>query len=140
VFPILADDGKNVGLPITAAVHAVVHNYAHPTTPVPGAPGAVIIWDIEFAVLVLFAAAALTSLRATTIPVYERLAFVLYIVEIFCLAATNWDGYADLRSFVEVYLFAVLVLFGVPRRRLAAFAACAAPLVILVALYRTQIS
>ena len=99
-----------------------------------------IIWDIEFAVLVLFAVAALTSLRATTIPVYERLAFVLYIVEIFCLAPTNWDGYADLRSFVEVYLFAVLVLFGAARRRLAAFAACAAPLVILVAVYRIQIS
>ena len=140
VFPILADGGKNVGLPIAAAVHAVVHNYAHPTTPVPGAPGAVIIWDIEFAVLVLFAVAALMSLRATTIPVYERLAFVLYIVEIFCLAPTDWDGYADLRPFVEVYLFAVLVLFGVPRRRLAAFAACAAPLVVLVAVYRTQIS
>jgi hypothetical protein len=139
-FPILADGGKNVGQPISAVVHAVVHNYVHPTTPVPGAPGAVIIWDIEFAVLVLFAVAALLSLRATTIPVYERLAFVLYIVEIFCLAPTNWDGYADLRSFVEVYLFAVLILFGVPRRRLAAFAACAAPLVILVALYRAQIS
>jgi hypothetical protein len=139
VFPILADGGKNVGLPIGAAVHAVVHNYAHPTTLVPGAPAAVIIWDIEFTVLVLFAVAALASLRATTIPVYERLAFVLYIVEIFCLAPTNWDGYADLRSFVEVYLLAVLVLFGVPRRRLAALAACAAPLVILVAVYRIQI-
>ncbi len=142
-FPILSDSGKNAGLPFSAALHAVVHNYAHPATPVPGAPGAVIIWDVEFAVLVLFAVAAFLSLRATTAPVYERLAFVFYVVGMLSLAPTNWDGYADLRAFIEVYLLAVLMLLGVPRRRLALLlplAACAAPLVILVAVYRTRIS
>ncbi len=139
VFPILSDGGKNAGQPFSAVFSSVAHNFAHPNTPVSGAPGAVIIWDIEFAVLMLFALAALVSLRAATIPVYERAAFVLYVVVIFCLAPTNWDGYADLRAFVEVYLLAVLVLLAAPRRRLGALAACAAPLVILVAVYRTQI-
>ena len=142
-FPILSDSGKNAGLPFSAALHAVVHNYAHPTTPVSGAPGAVIIWDVEFAVLVLFAVAAFCSLRATTAPVYERLAFVLYVIGMLSLTPTNWDGYADLRAFIEVYLLAVLIVLGVPRRRLALLvplAVCATSLVITVALYRTQIS
>jgi hypothetical protein len=55
------------------------------------------------------------------------------------LAPTNWDGYADLRSFVEVYLLAVIILLATPRRRLTVFAACAAPLLLTVAIYRTQI-
>ena len=142
VFPILSDGGKNAGTPLSAAFAAVAHNFAHPNTPVPGAPGAVIIWDVEFVVLMLFALAALVSLRATTIGVYERAAFAAYVVVIFCLAPTNWDGYSDLRAFVEVYLMAVLVLLAAPRWRpawLGALAAGAAPLVILVALYRTQI-
>jgi hypothetical protein len=143
VFPILSDSGKNAGLPFSAAFSAIAHNFAHPSTPVPSAPGAVVIWDIEFVVLALFAVAALLSLRATTVPVYERASFVVYLVVVFSLAPTNWDGYADLRSFVEVYLLAVLILLAAPRRRLASLgplAACAASLVILVALYRTQIS
>ena len=64
---------------------------------------------------------------------------MLYLAEIFCLAPTNWDGYADLRSFTEVYLLAVLIVFAVPRRRLVWFAACAAPLFVTVSVYRTQI-
>ncbi len=141
VFPILSDSGKNADLPFSAAFSAIAHNFAHPSTPVSLAPGAVIIWDIEFVVLALFAVAALLSLRATTVPVYERASFVVYLVVVFSLAPTNWDGYADLRSFVEVYLLAVLILLATPRRRLASLgplAACAASLVILVALYRAQ--
>jgi hypothetical protein len=139
VFPILSDSGKNAGVPFSAAFSSIAHNFAHPGTPVPGAPGAVIIWDIEFIVLALFALAALISLRATTVPVYERAALVVYVVTIFCLTPTNWDGYADLRAFVEVYLLAVLILLATPQRRLTALAACAAPLVVLVAVYRTQL-
>jgi hypothetical protein len=138
VFPILGDGGKNAGVPLLAGLRAIAHNFGHPTAPVPGAPGAVLIWDLEFGVLALFAVAALLSLRSTTVPVYERVTFVLYLVEVFCLAPTNWDGYADLRSFTEVYLMATLVLVSAPRR-LWWCAACAAPLFVTVAIYRTQI-
>ncbi len=139
VFPILSDGGKNAGVPLLAAARAVVHNLVHPTALIYGAPGAVIIWDLEIVVLAVFALAALWSLRATTAPVYERVAFLLYLVEMVSLAPTNWDGYADLRSFVEVYLLSVIVLLATPRRRLAVFAACAGPLLLTVAIYRTQI-
>lgn len=139
VFPILGDGGKNAGTPLVAGLRALAHNFGHPFAPVPAAPGAVLIWDLEFAVLALFAVSALLALRATTVPGCERAAFVLYLAEIFCLAPTNWDGYADLRSFTEAYLLAVLILLAAPRQRLAWLAVCAAPLFVTVASYRTQI-
>jgi hypothetical protein len=138
-FPIFSDGGKNASFPLWAGIRAVAHNFTHPAAVVGGAPGAVIIWDVEFLVLAVFAIAALRSLRATTVPVYERLALVLYVVEIFSLSPTNWNGYADLRSFIEVYLLAVLILFATPGRRLKAFAACAAPVLITIAVYRTVV-
>ena len=138
VFPILGDGGKNAGPPLVAGLRAIARNVGHPFAPVPAAPGAVLIWDLEFLAVALVAVTALLALRSTTVPVYERAAFVLYLVEIFCLAPTNWDGYADLRSFTEVYLLAVLVLFAAPRR-LWWCAACVAPLFVTVAIYRTQV-
>jgi hypothetical protein len=75
-------------------------------------------------------------MRTSTVPGYERLALVLYILEIFSLSPTNWDGYADLRSFVEVFLMATLILFAAPRR-LVWYAAAAAPMFLTVAVYRT---
>jgi hypothetical protein len=138
VIPILQDSGKNAGAPFVAGFQAIGHNFGDVIRSVPGAPGAVIIWDLEFLILVVFAVAALFALRATTAPVYERVALVLYIVEIFCLSTTNWDGYADLRSFIEVYLLATLILLAAPRR-LVWFAATAAPMFLTVAIYRTMI-
>jgi hypothetical protein len=137
-IPIFLDSGKNAGAPFVAAFGAIGHNFGDVIREIPGAPGAVIIWDLELLVLTLFAVAALASLRATTVPVYERLALVLYIIEIFCLSPTNWDGYADLRSFVEVYLLATLILLAT-RRRLVLFAATAGPLFLTVLIYRTMV-
>src|SRR5258707_11150173 len=54
VFPILSDGGKNAGLPLLAAVRAVVHNFAHPTSPIYRPSGSVIIWDLEIIVLAVF--------------------------------------------------------------------------------------
>jgi hypothetical protein len=137
-FPIVQDSGKNAGAPFVAAVMAIGHNVGHLTASVSGAPGAIIIWDLELLVLTGFAVAALCALRSTTVPVYERLALVLYIMEIFCLSPTNWDGYADLRSFVEVYLLATLILFAAPRK-LWWFAAAAGPMFVTVLVYRTMV-
>jgi hypothetical protein len=139
VIPIFQDSGKNAGAPFAAAVMAIGHNFGDVIRLVPGAPGAIIIWDLEFLVLAGFAVAALGSLRATTAPLYERVALVLYIVEIFCLSPTNWDGYADLRSFVEVFLLATLILLATPRRKLIWFAAAAGPMFLTVLVYRTMV-
>ncbi|HEY2277822.1 MAG TPA: hypothetical protein VGI00_05665 [Streptosporangiaceae bacterium] len=136
--PIVQDSGKNAGAPFVAPFAAIGHNFSHLTTSIQGAPGAVLIWDLEFLVLMLFAVTALFALRTSTVPVYERVALVLYVLEIFSLSPTNWDGYADLRSFVEVYLLATLILFAAPRR-LMLFAGTAGPMFLTIAVYRTMI-
>ena len=40
------------------------------------------LWFLELAILVCFSVAALLCLRATSAPGHERLAFILYLVEI----------------------------------------------------------
>ena len=68
------------------------------------------------AVLLVFAIAALLALRSSRAPVHERLALILFLVEICVVTPSTWSSTsADLRSFVEVYLMAVVVLLGRPR-------------------------
>ena len=128
---ILADSGSNTGLPMAAMIHAVAHNFHHINT----APfGQLDAWLIEFVTLVIFAGAALLSLRSTTAPVHERLAFVLYLVEVCVLTPIIWGSYnTDFRSFVEVYLLSVLILLMSPLRRLLRLlAACVVPALVVV--------
>ena len=65
---------------------------------------------------------ALLSLRSTSAPPHERLAFVLYLIEICVVTPSTWNSLGgDLRSFIEVYLLAVIILLGTPRRKLGAW-------------------
>ena len=97
------------------------------------------LWLLELAILVLFAVAALLCLRSTNAPVHERLAFVLYLVEICIVTPSTWGSLdADMRSFIEVYLLAVIILLGAPRRSLGGWllpwlAALTVPALIVVA-------
>ena len=71
------------------------------------------MWLLELAILVLFSIVALLSLRSTSAPVHERVALVLYLVEICVVTPSTWSSLdADLRSFIEVYLLAVIILLG----------------------------
>src|ERR1700744_6327804 len=135
-FPIVQDGGKNAGAPFVAAFAAIGHNFSHLTTSIRSAPGAVLIWDLELCVLMLFAVAALVTMRSSTVPGDALLSRGRYILEIFSLSPPNWDGCAVLRSFVEVFLPATLILFAAPRR-LVWYAAAAAPMFLTVAVYRT---
>jgi hypothetical protein len=117
-IPLLADGGRNTGTPFVAPLKALKNNLghlsAHPLDQYD-------VWLLELAILVIFAAATLLSLRATSAPPHERLAFVLYLVEICVVTPSTWGSLdADLRSFVEVYLLAVIILLGLPRRVLTA--------------------
>ena len=50
-----------------------------------------------------------------TAPAHERLALVLFLIEICVVTPNTWNSRsADLRSFVEVYLLAVIVLLRPP--------------------------
>ena len=113
-IPLLADGGRNAGAPFiaplsalkTALVHLNVHQFDQYD-----------LWLLEVAILALLSVVALTALRSTSAPVHERLAFVLYLVEICVVTPSTWSSLdADLRSFIEVYLLALIILLGTPRR------------------------
>ena len=134
-LPLLADGGRNAGTPFIAPFQAFTNNLGHINTHQFDQYDQ---WFLEIAILVLFAIAALASLRSTSAPVHERLAFVLYLIEICVVTPSTWRSLdADLRSFIEVYLLAVIILLGTPRRSLGArllpwLAALTLPALILV--------
>jgi len=117
-IPLLADGGRNAGTPFVAPFQAFKNNLTHINTHQFDQYDQ---WFLEIAILALFVIAALASLRSTSAPVYERLAFVLYLIEICVVTPSTWGSLdADLRSFIEVYLLAVIILLGTPRRGLGA--------------------
>jgi hypothetical protein len=115
---IATDGGRNAGAPFTAPLHALVFNLRHITGQFENQYN---VWLLEFFVLALCCVAATAVLRASRAPAWEKLAFYLYIVEICVVSPSTWgslDG--DMRSFIEVYMFAVVVLLGVPAGRFGA--------------------
>jgi hypothetical protein len=118
-IPLLADGGRNAGAPFIAPFQALKSNLAHLNTNVFDRYD---VWLLELAILACFAIAALLCLRSTNAPVHERLALVLYLVEICIVTPSTWGSLdADLRSFIEVYLLAVIILLGTPRRTMGAW-------------------
>jgi hypothetical protein len=142
-IPLLADGGRNAGTPFVAPFQAFISNLAHLDT---HQFDQYDLWFLEIAILALFAIAALASLRSTSAPVHERLAFVLYLIEICVVTPSTWGSLdADLRSFIEVYLLALIILLGTPRRGLGArllppLAALTLPALILVTQKRLAMS
>jgi hypothetical protein len=116
--PLLADGGRNAGAPFIAPLEALKHNLIHFNT---HRFDQYDVWFLEMGVLAVFVIAALLALPSTNVPVHERLAFVLYLVEICVVTPSTWGSLdADLRSFIEVYLLAAIILLAMPRRSLGA--------------------
>ncbi len=114
-IPLDADDGRNAGTPFIAVYDAIRTNVANLSW---SQFTWTDIWLLEFSVLAAVAFLALASLRWSRVPSYERVALVGFLIEICVVSPFTWDSLnADLRSFVEVYLLAVMVLLGVPRAR-----------------------
>ena len=148
-LPMLSDGGRNAGTPFLAPVETLRHNLIH--APLHQSFDQYDLWFLELAILVAFSVAALacllsTSLLSTNAPAHERLAFVLYLVEICVVTPSTWNSLdADMRSFIEVYLLAVIILLGAPRRNLWAWllpslAALTLPALIVVTQRRFTIS
>jgi hypothetical protein len=118
-FPLLVDANGNTGSAFITPLKAVQHNLAHIHL---HQFEQYDLWFLELAILVLLAVAALASWRSTNAPVHERLALVLYMIEICVVSPSTWYSLdADLRSFIEVYLLAAIILLGTPRHRLRAW-------------------
>jgi len=113
-LPMLTDGGRNAGTPFIAPFDALRSNLHHIDW---HSYNAIDVWLAEVAVLLVFAVAALCTLRTSRALAHEKLALVLFLIEICVVTPTTWNSVsADLRSFVEVYLMAVVVLLGRPRR------------------------
>jgi hypothetical protein len=124
-LPVLADGGRNAGTPFVAPIEALKSNLAHIDW---HSYNAIDVWLAEVAVLLIFAVAALCSLRVSRALAHEKLALVLFLVEICVVTPSTWGSVtADLRSFVEVYLMAVVVLLGRPRRSVSRLGAWLLP-------------
>jgi len=117
--PLLSDGGRNAGEPFVAPLQALESNLRHVNT---HQFDQYDLWFLQLAILAFFVIAALLSLWSTKAPAHERLALVLYLVEICVVTPSTWNSLdADLRSFIEVYLLAVIILLGTPRRSLGAW-------------------
>jgi hypothetical protein len=115
-IPLLADGGRNAGAPFIAPLEALKSNLSHFNT---HQFDQYDLWFLQLAILAAFTAAALLSLRSTNAPPHERLALLLYLVEICVVTPSTWGSLdADLRSFIEVYLLAVIILLGARQRTL----------------------
>ena len=115
---VIGDSSRNAGLPFSAPLHALAANLRHINTTWPGQYD---LWLFEFFVLVLACIAATAALRASRAASWEKLALYLYVIEICVVTPSTWASLdADLRSFIEVYLFAVVILLSVPAGRLGA--------------------
>lgn len=95
---------------------------------------------LEFVTLAAFVVMALLLIRKSTAPVHEKLAFILFVLIEFVMASDAiWGSvFGELRTQVEAFLFAVIILLAtperyLPRRRLAALTVLAAVTLLVIA-------
>jgi hypothetical protein len=131
-FPLLVDADGNTGSAFITPLKAVEHNLTHVNL---HHFEQYDLWFLELAILALLAVAALLFWRSTNALVHERLALVLYMIEICVVSPSTWYSLdADLRSFIEVYLLAAIILLGTPRHRLRAWLLSALEVLLIPAL------
>ena len=115
---IATDSGRNAGLPFSAPVHALLHNLRHINS---NRFDQYDLWLLELGALVLCCVVAIVTIRVSKAPGWEKLALFLYIAEICLVSPDTWNSLdADMRSFIEVYLMAVILLLSVPAGQLGA--------------------
>jgi hypothetical protein len=94
---------------------------------------------LEYATLAIFMLAGLAVLFVTTAPAHERIALVLFVLQLGLLSSQIWTStFGDGRSLIEPYLMALVLLMGTPRRYLSwryliLIAAFAVPALVVVA-------
>jgi hypothetical protein len=135
-FPLLANTGRNLALPFTAMIHAIRVDAANIST---SHLGAYDIALLEYATLAIFILAGLLVLKVSTAPVYERLAFVFFVLQLGLLSGQIWNStFGDGRSLIEPFLMSLILLLATPRRYLTwqylgLVTACALPALLVVA-------
>jgi hypothetical protein len=108
----LLDDTSNLSLPFVALLPGAMGWLADGLQP------AILLRFALLALVVLMALLAGASLRRTSAPAQERLAWAGYLVLAVSLSRDVWVDPADFRTLGELHVTGALVLFGDPRRRL----------------------
>jgi hypothetical protein len=109
-LPIRSNASYALDVPFVPAIQAVLTALRYAT-----ADPQLEAWLMELAVLLVLAVVALLSLRTTSAPLHERLAFVIYLAGMSVVTSATWTDYSDnFRSFIEVYLLSLIILFGAP--------------------------
>jgi hypothetical protein len=135
-FPLLTNGNRNLATPFTALADALRYDIAHITT---NHLGPIDIDLLEYATLAVFILAGLAVLFLTTAPGHERLAFVLFVLQLGLLSSQIWTStFGEGRPLIEPYLMALILLLATPRqylswRYLSLIAACAGPALLVVA-------
>jgi len=134
--PVLASSGRNLTAPFTALAHALKFNAAHINT---AHLSPIDIAMLEYATLAIFILAGFAVLMITTAPGHERLAFVLFVLQLGLLSGQIWNStFGEGRPLIEPYLMALVLLVSTRRRDLswpylAMIVACVLPALAVVA-------
>ena len=135
-LPLLANGNRNLAVPFTAMVDALRFDIRHINT---AYLSPIDIALLEYATLGIFVLAGLAVLLVTTAPVHERLAFVLFVLQLGLMSSQIWTStFGDGRSLIEPYLMALILLLATPRlylswRYLGLITACVLPVLVVVA-------
>jgi hypothetical protein len=134
--PVLASSGRNLTAPFTGLAHALRYNAAHLST---AHLSPIDIAMLEYATLAIFILAGFAVLMITTAPGHERLAFVLFVLQLGLLSGQIWNStFGEGRPLIEPYLMALVLLVSTRRRDLSwpyllAIVACVLPALAVVA-------
>jgi hypothetical protein len=135
-FPLLASSGRNLAVPFTAMIDALKYDVRHINT---AHLSPIDIALLEYATLAVFIAAGLVVVQITAAPGHERLAFVLFVLQLGLLSSQIWTStFGEGRSLIEPYLMALVLLLTTPRqhlpwRYLGPITACVIPALLVVA-------
>jgi hypothetical protein len=116
-FPLVANGSRNLAVPFTALFDALGYDFTHITN---SHLGQIDIDLLEYATVFVFILAGLAVLWITSAPAHERLAFVLFFLQLGLLSGQIWTStFGDGRSLIEPYLMALVLLLATPRRYLS---------------------
>ena len=104
-FPVRASGNDNSGIPLVGVADGLVNHIEHV------ASISSLLWLGELGILAFMVAMAACSLRSSTAPLHEKLAWALAVLLSLSLAKNIWMGNVGFRSLDDLYLLSgVLVL------------------------------
>lgn len=109
-LPLGSSGEANLGHPLVGLLDGLRHYLSSPLHP------ASLLWIGELVVLGVVVVTAGRSIRSSSAPLHERLAWVAVVILTLCLAPSIWKGDVGFRSLDDVYLFSWIVLIGSSRR------------------------